>query len=122
MIEATEHQEQATVVSWCKRKGIVVASVPNGFFVPTGKSQQAKNRLHGQIAKLKAEGYAPGFTDLMVFLPGMILFIEMKKKSGGVLSENQKCWEKILRGLGYFVVVCNGAGSAIQCIEKSIKS
>jgi len=117
--EASEHQEQKAVVDWCHAKKIAVASVPNGFFIPA-KTMQAKRRVHGQIRKLKAEGYAPGFPDLMVFIPSMVLFIEMKKKTGGRVSPEQKEWHKKLRSLGYFVLICHGADQAISEIKNAM--
>ncbi|HIF54741.1 MAG TPA: VRR-NUC domain-containing protein [Methylococcaceae bacterium] len=113
--ESSEHMEQSALVDWCKLNHIIVASMPNGFFVPT-YTKKDKGRVYGQIKKLKKEGYAPGFPDLIVLLEGKPLFIEMKKR-GGVLSDNQKMWHHTLTELGYFVAVCYSANEAIFCIE-----
>ena len=112
-IKLSEHQEQSVFVKWCRVNGIATASVPNGFFVPT-KNQRDRNRLQGQIAKLKKEGYAPGFPDLMVFIEGKLLLIEMKVKEGGVVSDNQKKWHGILKDAGFPVFIAHGADMAIE--------
>jgi len=66
---------------------------------------------YGWIARNRQMGCKKGVPDL--FYPVPIggyhgLFIEMKKRKGGRLSEEQKKWIKALEGLGYRVAVCRG--------------
>jgi len=44
------------------------------------------------------------------------LFIELKRRHGGVVSREQKEIHKLLRAQGYRVEVCKGADAAIQAI------
>jgi hypothetical protein len=111
--------EQAAVVDWCKLNSIIVAAMPNGFFIPT-YTQKDKRRKYGQIKKLKKEGYAPGFPDLIVLLEDKPIFIEMKKQ-GGKLSDAQKDWHYTLTKSGYFVAVCYSADQAIFAIENHVR-
>lgn len=47
--------------------------------------------------------------------------IEMKRKKGGVTSENQKKWIKTLNEAGVQTVVCKGCDAAIEFIESITK-
>jgi len=119
-LELSEHQEQSIFVEWCRVGGIAVSSVPNGFFVPV-KTQSDRNRLNGQIKKLKREGMSSGFPDLMVFLENKLLLIEMKNAKGGTVSKEQKEWHKILDKLGFPVFIAAGADQAIKHVGSHIK-
>ena len=46
-----------------------------------------------------------------------LVFIEMKRKKGGVTSVNQKKWIKTLNKAGVETVVCKGCDAAIEFIE-----
>jgi hypothetical protein len=49
-------------------------------------------------AKNKAKGVRPGIPDFLIVLSHGVVFIELKKVKGGVVSDNQKAWlESILR-------------------------
>lgn len=111
-MKASEHQEQKAVVDWCKKRGIPVAAVPNGFHV-----QKRDAKFYGMLNALKAEGFSSGFPDLIVFPSDKILFIEMKVRQGGTVSDKQKEWHETLTSLGHDVSVCHGAEQAIDKIE-----
>jgi VRR-NUC domain-containing protein len=56
-------------------------------------------------------GVSPGFPDVEIPLPSGPYhgcYIEMKKSSGGKLSENQLDWLSYLREKGYFAESANG--------------
>ena len=106
----TEHAEQVAFVARCRRENIFVFSIPNGVNLSDSKQRFA------EIEKLKAEGLVKGIPDL--FIPQYKLFIEMKRRDGGVVSESQKKVHKILRGLDYKVEVCNGAKQAYDVLNR----
>lgn len=106
----TEHAEQVAFVARCRRENIFVFSIPNGVNLSDSKQRFA------EIEKLKAEGMVPGICDL--FIPQYKLFIEMKRRDGGVVSESQKKVHKILRGLDYKVEVTSGAKQAYDVLNR----
>lgn len=108
--QPTEHAEQVAFVARCRRENIFVFAIPNGVNLSDSKLKFA------EIEKLKVEGMVPGMCDL--FVPQYKLFIEMKRRGGGVVSESQKKVHKILRGLGYKVEVCYGAKNAFEVLNK----
>jgi hypothetical protein len=44
------------------------------------------------------------------------LFIEMKRRRGGVVNDRQRWWRDQLRAQGYRVEVCKGADEAIAVL------
>jgi hypothetical protein len=110
----SEEQEQINFIIWC-------ANHPNPdlakiFAIPNGEKRSPKVG-----AKLKRLGVKRGIPDL--FLPvarhGFYgLFIEMKKKKGGRLSDDQKIQISILESDGYAVAVCAGTQHAIIAVCK----
>jgi hypothetical protein len=66
-----------------------------------------------------------GVPDLFLAIPrggysGM--FIEMKRITGGIVSEAQKEWHRRLTENGYKVVVCRGFDVAKEEVIKYLKS
>lgn len=118
--EPSEHAEQVAFVARCRRENIFVFSIPNGVQINEDEddkkfAKKPKYDKYAQINKLKAEGLTSGIPDL--FIPQYKLFIEMKRRDGGVVSESQKKVHKILRGLDYKVEVCHGAAAAWDIIK-----
>jgi hypothetical protein len=97
----TEHVEQREFVSWFRKthKGVRIFAVPNGG---------ARNIT--TAARLKAEGVTSGVPDL--FIPAWLMWIEMKRQKGGVVSPDQTDWIAYLRGVGHLVIVSKGAEDA----------
>lgn len=75
------------------------------FAIPNG---EARSRTAG--ARLKVEGVSAGVPDL--FVPAWLLWIEMKRANGGVVSDVQDNWHTYLRGLGHCVIVAHGLEDA----------
>lgn len=66
-----------------------------------------KNRLHGLAIKLIPT--ISGIPDRLAILPrGRVVFVELKRESGGTLSEIQKVQISRLRAKGHEVVVLHG--------------
>lgn len=126
----TEDQEQEAFVQWLRLKGYPHFRVPNETYTRSW-SQKAKN---------KKLGVSSGVPDLFVAVPfppphliiahkdrddevrnKTLVAIEMKRKKGGVTSENQKKWIKTLNEAGVQTVVCKGCDAAIKFIESITK-
>lgn len=116
VVNESEHSEQCKVIEWfdlfARTQGIepfMLFAIPNGG---------ARNAITG--AMLKAEGVRPGVPDLFLAIPAFGfhgLFIEMKKKKTGVLSDAQKHVISRFNDEGYCVVVCHGFDAAKCEIE-----
>jgi hypothetical protein len=97
----TEHAEQVAFVQWFRlaHKGVRIFAIPNGG---------ARHII--TAGRLKSEGVCAGVPDL--FIPAMRLFIEMKRRDGGRLSQDQKDWIEYLSGCGYTCIVARGFDDA----------
>lgn len=119
IMQRNEHTEQVYVCQWLRQRGIIHCSIPNGAPI-TG----------AQRAWMTAEGLTPGAPDLLIFnrpnksyktidakgKPCEILYsgvaLEMKREFGGVQSEAQKIWEKILEENGWIYILARGSEEA----------
>lgn len=112
---ASEHQEQATVISWWWRVHQKYGLPPFALFaIPNGG---ARDVITG--ARLKAEGVRKGVLDLMLAKPTEDhagLFIEMKIGDNKP-SPEQKDFIAYLESVGYKATVHWNAGTAIKEIE-----
>ena len=110
-----EWEEQAAVIRWAEFVSCVVPELSllqgsmNGVRLTTG-----------QAVKAKKTGLKKGFPDL--FLPVARkgyhgLMIELKRRSGGIVSKEQKEVLSELCKQGYFAVVCEGSDEAIAAIK-----
>lgn len=115
-----EHNEQTMLMKWwalyCKTAGIpecLLFAIPNGGF------------RHIAVAmKLKSEGVRAGVPDLFLAVArGSFhgLFVEMKKRRGGRVSESQNDVMTRLQRQGYLCCVCHGWDTARQQIEGYLK-
>jgi hypothetical protein len=68
-----------------------------------------------QGASLKAEGVQAGVPDL--FVPEWLLWVELKRETGGVVSPVQRDWIAYLEGIGHKVIVGHGFEDAKRQIE-----
>ena len=116
-----EHNEQRLLFDWwnvmSKRYNIpreLMFAIPNG-----GKRNVVTAKL------LKDEGVRAGIPDVFLAVPrGCFhgLFIEMKKRNGGVVSDFQKSMIERLNDQGYKVVICHGAEAAVTVIVEYLTS
>ncbi len=108
----TEDQEQTKFVVWVKKQGFRIVASANGG---------SRNLL--EAMKLKRMGVAPGFPDLFIpVVSGVFygLFIEMKRSSGGKISELQQDWIDFLNNSGYCARVAYGFEDAKQIFQDYI--
>lgn len=126
----TEDQEQEAFVQWLRLKGYPHFRVPNETYTRSW-SQKAKNKKLGVSSGVPdlavivpttaiAERYAVS-RDYEAWYGSRLVFIEMKRKKGGVTSENQKKWIKTLNEAGIQTVVCKGCDAAIEFIKSITK-
>ena len=112
----TEAQEQTAVFNWA---AVMVRRWPELrllHHIPNGGSRNAR-----EARNLKAQGVKPGIQDicLPVARRGYHgLYIEMKRRKGGRISEDQGTVLGLLREQGYCAWVCKGANDAIELITE----
>lgn len=102
-------------------KGEGVPAIGNLFAIPNG-AELAKGARGG--ANMKAQGMRPGVPDIFLAAPIGTrhgLFIEMKRRKGGVVSEDQSKWMNKLQVAGYATYVAHGWILAATCIELYLK-
>jgi len=110
----TEHEEQKTFCAYLVFMGFTFYSVPNGTYLQGTPLQRAK-----QMNRLKAEGLQSGVPDIVILLDGgKSVYIEMKIRTGGSVSKEQKEWMERLKLLGFDVYLCKGATEAIRVAQK----
>ncbi|MCX6785942.1 MAG: VRR-NUC domain-containing protein [Candidatus Komeilibacteria bacterium] len=107
----SEDDEQKALVEYLELRHLKFTAIPNSTFT---RSWAVKMRN-------KALGLRPGLPDLIVISPAnRLLFIEMKRVKGGVVSEFQKSWIEALGSCpGIKAVVCKGADEAIKFIKEN---
>lgn len=110
MIYPTEAQEQEVFCKWLDLKKLDYFAVPNGG-----------SRHKIEAVNLKKQGVKKGVSDLIVFLPDKIAFIEMKraKKSLSSVSVDQQLFLKKLEKYHYAIgSICYGNTEAMQFINE----
>lgn len=102
----SEHEEQKHLMEWAESQKQKYPQLRALFAIPIG------GHRHITIARrMKAEGAKAGVPDLMLPFPSngyAGMFLEMKKRVGGRLSDEQKLWRSMLSEYGYLVVVAAG--------------
>lgn len=133
MLNVLEQEEQKALVTRCQMEGITIISIENSLqfpvsavldivrpFVKAGQLDIIKsqlNKLMGILTnKRYAQGMLKGCPDL--FIPEFGLFIELKRRDGGVVSAEQLACHEKLRSYGYRVEVCHGAKEAYKTVCK----
>lgn len=97
-----EHQIQCAIHRFLTIEGIFHFAIPNG-----------EKRDVRVGARLKEEGVLPGVSDLVLILPGRVVFVEIKTSTGR-LSPAQKAFREAVQGLGHSYVVWR---SLDDCID-----
>ena len=100
--QPTEHSEQVALVTHLRAKGHFVFAIPNG-----GKRDAISAKI------LQSEGVLAGVPDLCLILNNQVVWIEMKRREGGKVSEAQKKTHQIMMGLGQRIIVALGAKDAM---------
>lgn len=136
MLNVLESAEQKALVTRCRMEDIPIISIENSLqfpidaiidiikpYIKLTAIEPIKiklNKLMNMLTnKRYSQGMLKGCPDL--FIPGFDLFIEMKRRDGGVVSAEQLKVHKLLKKYGYKVEVCHGAKAAWLIIEKERK-
>ena len=114
--QPSEEQEQEAVFEWVVLMRNQYPELDLLYHCPNGA-----DRHPAVAAKLKRQGVKAGVPDL--FLPVARggfhgLYIELKRRKGGRVSEEQASWLKALEGQMYRAVVCHGAEEACDEIYR----
>lgn len=134
-ITVSEQAEQKALVTRCRMENIEIIGIENSLQFPINavldivkpylserELQTVKKRLQVLMATLTQKRYAQGMKagcpDL--FFPELHLFIELKRRDGGVVSEVQKETHKMLRECGFRVEVAYGSKMAYEIIKKEL--
>lgn len=115
----TEAQEQTTLFQWAALMTHRWPELRLLHHIPNGGSRNAI-----EAVRLKAQGVKPGVPD--IFLPCARgswhgLYIEMKRRKGGKVSDEQKEMIRLLIEQGYKAVVCYGWEEAKNVIVEYMK-
>lgn len=109
-----EHDEQKALMKWAEWADKQLEKLKLLHAIPNGGQ---RNKV--TAAKLKAEGVKPGVPDLSLPVArGKYhgLYIELKRRKGGRVSDEQKWWIVALKAEGYQAEVCHGFDEAKQVI------
>lgn len=112
----TEHWEQVQLFAWAENlpELELMHAIPNG----------GKRDIRTAI-KLKAEGVKPGVPDIFLPLPlggKHGLYIELKRRKYGRVTEEQAAWLEALMRQGYACAVCHGWEMARDVIIDYLRS
>ena len=131
-----EQAEQEALVKRCEMEGIYIVSTENSLqfpinaildilkpFLKLNQIEIIKKKLQILMSKLTnkrySQGMKKGYPDL--FIPEYRLYIELKRRDGGVVSAEQIACHEKLRSFGYRVEVCHGAAEAWKAVENERK-
>ncbi len=105
----TEEEEQIIFVEWLKYHHIFFYHSPNGGY-----------RRFSEAKRFKKMGVIAGIPDICIPMPKLPfhgMYIELKRRKGGVCSEAQKWCLQELSRLGYATFVAHGADNAIKAVQ-----
>lgn len=109
-----EGDEQKLVVQYLEQNGFKFTSIPNATYTTSWASKQKNTN----------EGLRGGLPDLLLYLPKRgdkepsLLFLEMKRVRGGVVSAKQRDWIEVLNTVqNVEAIVARGAREAISLIK-----
>ena len=104
-----ESEEQKVLVEYLELKNIKFSAIPNSTFTKSWKQKMFN----------KAMGVRAGLPDLLLIINNKIVFIEMKRAKGSVISDYQKDWMVKLNNCeGVNVYVCYSFEEAKAVVNK----
>jgi len=112
----SESEEQQQIFTWASYAMGRWPELEYLHHIPNGGA-----RSKATAGRLKAEGVKPGVPDICLPVPHggyHGLYIELKKRKGGRVSDKQSKWITALRSFGYAAVACHGAQEAIEVIQR----
>lgn len=112
----TEAQEQESLFRWAAYNRVKYPELELMYHVPNGGGRNLIEAAH-----LKAQGVKPGVPDICLPVPNIkytALYIELKRRKGGKVSDVQRGWITALNRVGCRAVVCHGWDEAREEIER----
>lgn len=112
---ALERDEQIALMRWARVCEGTYPALKWLIAIPNGLAASSR----GEAARMKAQGMKPGVPDLVLPYPcgGYAgLWIELKRRTGGRLSAEQREWLAYLNGVGYVARRCDGWDEAREQI------
>lgn len=112
----TEAEEQTALFRWAAYNRVKYPELDLMFHIPNGGSRNPIEARH-----LKEQGVKPGVPDICLPVPNIkhtALYIELKRRKGGRVSEDQRGWIAALNRVGCRAVVCHGWDEAREEIER----
>jgi len=109
----TEAHEQRTLIQWATLAAVEEPRLRLLMMIPNGAARP------GTRGALVAQGLRSGVPDLFLPVPSGRyhgLWLELKRRSGGRVTPEQREWITRLRGQGYRAEVCRGWEEARHCI------
>ncbi len=103
-----EDQEQIALADWLRTQKIKFYAIPNGGY-----------RYALEALKFKRMGAMAGVPDICIPIPSGVyhgLYIELKRRIGGVISDNQQSWLEFLNETGYYARVAYGFDEAREIV------
>ena len=115
-----EKDEQMLLFEWAEYASITHPELAMMFAIPNGEYRPMRT-----AHSLHLQGVKAGVPDICLPIPRGgygALYIELKRKRGGVVSEQQRAWIAALNRVGNKAVVCKGFDEAKQAIEEYLNS
>lgn len=115
-VAPTEAQEQEALFRWAAYNRAKYPALALMYHIP---NEGRRSGLTGY--GLKMQGLRPGVPDICLPVPSMhhtALYIELKRRDGGRLSDAQAGWIAALNRVGCRAVVCHGWDEARTEIER----
>ena len=103
---ATEAQEQKALFEWARLQQGRYPALALMYHIPNGGS---RNPIEAH--NLKEQGVKSGVPDICLPVPNLVntaLYIELKRRKGGKVSDHQRGWIAALNRVGNRAVVCKG--------------
>ncbi len=113
----TEHDEAVTLKEY-----LDILMIQKRIICYSHIPQETFTKNWGTKMRNKNEGVHAGVPDYIIVTPRKILFLELKRKKGGVVSMEQKFWIQALNSVDSHTTaaVCLGFDQAKEFIEENV--
>lgn len=106
----SEYQEAVAFHQW-----LTIKKIPHFHVANEGNGNQARGAMN------KRMGVSKGVPDFFIFTPQANLAIELKRRTGGTVSKEQREWLQILARQGFECGIAKGAGEAIDFVNEYLE-
>jgi hypothetical protein len=112
-LEEVDQKECVKYLEKLQKQGVKI------LFSATAQSTFTKS--FGIMAKNKALGVRRGVPDLLIIINDTLVFVELKRRTGGTVSQEQKDWNKALNDAGEYAYICKGSDKFKTLIQKMLE-